>query len=262
MRRTTSTFELVAAGSLALLLGACNAISGLDELEFDLEEPTGNGGSTTSTALGGSGGAGGGVGGMGTGGETCVPPCEPPLGGCYELDAACVDGKCVFTPVAQNTPCEDGDACTEGDTCDGEGSCVSGPSCPSDNPCVDRTCDAGSCVDAQLGDGTSCGAAAADRCCDGACVDISIDTVHCGGCGRSCEVGEGCQSAADTSSCDPHPAETTGRCTCAGTADCPSGQICRTQSPYAGVCTPETDADCAPGSMYLEVFDCPNYCLY
>lgn len=260
MVRSRSPHVVVA---LALLQAGCNVISGLDDLEFDLGESTAGGahqgGTTTSSAPGGGGSGAGGEG--GTGGESCGE-CGPPPTDCYEPEAECVDGACVYVPLTEGTTCDDANPCTEGEACSADGACVSGPECPNDNPCLVPTCTASGCEIAELADGASCGPDGADRCCAGTCVDISTDPAHCGGCDRGCDGGETCVSAADTTSCDPAPENTTGRCTCDGTAECPSGQICRTQTPHAGFCTPEVDADCAPDAMYVEVSFCPNYCTY
>ncbi len=57
----------------------------------------------------------------------CNPdPCEgvvcetPPNDQCYEATGVCVGGACEYTPLAQGSPCDDGDACTLDDQCDGQ----------------------------------------------------------------------------------------------------------------------------------------------
>ncbi len=171
-------------------------------------------------------------------------------------------GDCVYELLPAGAACEDGDGCTEDDTCNAAGECESGPLCESDDPCQVGACVANACMLSAVADGTSCGAAAADRCCAGACTDISTDAANCGGCGAVCQSDEACESIAVTTQCSPHPADTTGRCTCNGeNADCPHGQICVTVAPVVDRCAPENAADC-PGGDFHDVPSCPNYCEY
>ena len=143
------------------------------------------------------------------------------------------------------------------------GFCVAAADCPDTNPCKTVDCVDNACVTATRPNGASCGPNAADRCCSGTCVDIASDEANCGGCGQACAAGRTCESVALTTSCDLAPAATTGRCTCAGaTAECPDDQICRTQTPHANRCTPNSNASCAAGQSYVEVSFCPNYCRY
>ncbi len=64
----------------------------------------------------------------------CAPdPCEgvvcdqPPNDQCYEAQGTCVDGACEYAPLAEETPCDDGDLCTDLDECDGQGHCLGSP---------------------------------------------------------------------------------------------------------------------------------------
>jgi hypothetical protein len=195
----------------------------------------------------------------------CVPAvtivCDEPPGLCWENPGTCdEDGECIYTPRAMGSDCEDGNACTLDDECDSTGNCVAGAICETGDGCQMGVCKAGQCMLTPMPDGTTCGVDPADRCCAGVCVDISTDMANCGGCGAMCQSDEICESVADTAECDPHPANTTGRCTCNGeNLDCPNGQICRTVAPGANRCAPEDAADC-PGGVFVDVNLCPNYC--
>jgi hypothetical protein len=196
---------------------------------------------------------------------TCVPTaivtCNAPPGSCQAPQGECLpDGGCAYPLRPAASECDDGDPCTVDDLCDDAGTCVPGPVCPYDDPCQPGMCMAEGCVYGPSTDGSTCGATAAARCCNGACVDISSDPAHCGGCDTPCIGGQGCESVASTPQCDISPANTSGRCGCDGTDDCPLGQICRTDSPYAGRCTPEVDANC--DGVSVDVDFCPNYCGY
>lgn len=188
--------------------------------------------------------------------------CTDPPTPCHEPKGVCdpVAGGCVYSALSPGDACDDGDACTTGETCDAAGACGGGEACPSADPCQIGGCEGGACVFSPMSDGTSCGPTAADRCCGGTCVDISSDGAHCGGCNTACTSGATCQSVAVTTACDPAPADTSGRCTCTGNADCPHGQICRTTTPAANLCAPEGPRDC--DGTYVDVQLCPNYCGY
>lgn len=53
--------------------------------------------------------------------------CTTPPTSCYDPNGQYVGGQCQYTPLATNTPCDDGDACTSGDHCDGAGTCAGTP---------------------------------------------------------------------------------------------------------------------------------------
>ena len=188
--------------------------------------------------------------------------CDDPPSDCYAPTGTCnpLDGTCDYDFADVGTVCEDGDDCTEPDACDGEGMCLPGPVCPSVNPCEAGTCDMGTCIYTPFPDGTSCGMLPRDRCCAGTCVDISSDVGNCGGCGITCDQGYGCQSVDVTSTCDPAPPDTSGRCECGGNMNCDPGHVCRTENPYTNICTPDTAGAC-PGT-FVNVDFCPNYCAY
>jgi hypothetical protein len=216
-------------------------------------------------------------------GAACEPddPCELPgtCNGAGECDGGPVDctdpgpceaspgtcnpetGACEYEGLSAGSPCEDGDDCTLDDTCDAGGNCVPGPECVSDNPCETGVCQAGSCVFTPVADGMSCGMVSADRCCGGTCVDISSDASNCGGCGLECDPSQSCEAISVTNTCDPSPADTSGRCTCAGlNAQCPPTQVCRTVTPFDNRCAPDDASDC-PGT-FVDVASCPNFCRY
>ena len=256
MRRTPGWRAILA---LAVIggAGACNQISGVDDLLFDRDTAAegGFGGAPAGTGgLGGQGGAGGLP-------SACGSPCDEPPSDCFDPRGSCVEGACVYTPLAEGSVCSDGDPCTEGDVCGAAGECLSGPECPNADPCLDVVCQPSGCVESTRPDGSSCGPLAANRCCSGACVDVSSDPAHCGGCGYGCAGGESCESVAVTNQCSSNPPDTTGRCTCSANSRCPFGQICRNQSPHPWRCTPSGPADC-PGTTFVDLSLCPNYCVY
>lgn len=170
-------------------------------------------------------------------------------------------GDCDYTPIGEGEACDDGNACTTGETCDAAGVCGGGEACPSD-PCSPQACVGGRCTPGtMLADGSSCGPDPADRCCGGACTDISTSELHCGGCDTPCAEGFDCESVDLTLSCDPQPAATTGRCECAGGGDCPRNQICRAGEPNKNNrCAPDVASQCA--GEFQDVQLCPNYCFY
>jgi hypothetical protein len=188
--------------------------------------------------------------------------CTDPPTPCHVAPGVCdpVVGGCIYAPLSAGDLCDDGDACTTGETCDAAGACGGGDVCPSADPCQSGACEGGACVFSPMADATPCGADPADRCCAGACVDISTDPVHCGGCNTACGSTKSCQSVAATTECSPAPAGTSGRCSCDANGDCPGGQICRTQAPGAFLCAPEGDEDC--DGVFVDVQLCPNYCTY
>jgi hypothetical protein len=204
-----------------------------------------------------------GTGGVCSGGSARV--CNMPPSACAAATGSCDTVRgCVYPPAPGVTTCTDNNTCTQGDFCDG-GACVPGPSCPPPLPCQVGTCAAnGTCTYAAAGDGTSCGANAAQRCCGGNCIDISSSALHCGGCGIACMPGYSCESVALPLACAPfNPTNTSGRCTCdssmAGT--CPSRQSCRGVTPGLNRCEP-LDGGCADGGRIQTVASCPSYCLY
>ncbi len=205
----------------------------------------------------------------GAGGQSCCNGTSCGAG------LVCSGGACAACGAA-GQPCCNGGACAGGTVCSG-GRCVNcgangqpccnGGGCDAvANPCVRLVCNARSVCDRTARpDGASAGPRSEQRCCNGVEVDISRDARNCGGCGMACGSG----------SCEPleaipcgGSANVSGRCRCAGaTAQCPVGrgglrQVCRTASPYANRCAPESGSACAPGTTFIDVSSCPNFCRY
>jgi hypothetical protein len=253
---------------VAAAAGACNSISGVNDLDFVEagSAQAGSGAASSGAPTSGAGATGAGAG--GAGGSSCGR-CDDPGNDCKESIGQCVDGACVYANLPAGDACDDGDPCTEGDACNASGACVAGPECFAEDPCQLRACEMTGCVDTPAKDGTSCGMGAeSERCCAGACTDISSDAGNCGGCGLVCDTGV-CQPVDSTPNCDPAPAMTSGRCTCNGiTTECPfdgvgNKQVCRINQPqYNNICSPTGVAGCALDQMFIEVSDCPNYCFY
>jgi hypothetical protein len=188
---------------------------------------------------------------------------DPPR--CYSVGGVCdpATGYCNYEPHSKGVGCSDDYACTVGDECDGTGGCIPGQLCPPSGPCVASNCVDGECVEDDLADGVLCGPQEASRCCSGSCRDVSSDEANCGGCGMACVVGESCESVSVTATCSSAPSQTSGRCTCSGSnADCPGGQVCRTDAPFPDYCAPESPSDCSDGASLVELSGCPNYCAY
>lgn len=97
---------------------------------------------------------------------SCANACTPAQ--------TCLAGSCMdAVPDAGCVPACAGRDCGD-DTCGGScGACSSGEVCGAGGVCV-------------------CGAEASD--CDGACVDVRRDRLHCGACGAACEPGWSCSA--------------------------------------------------------------------
>ncbi len=139
---------------------------------------------------------------------------------------------CQNPPVADATPCDDGNVCNVGDRCVA-GACkpTGGLDCDDQNPCTADSCDAqGKCVHAPLTDGSACtddnGCTVDDACQSGACV---------AGAGKVCTPPE-CQQGA---ACDPG----TGQCVF---TNVPDGTPCAAGSCVSGSC--ESGAGGSAGS--------------
>ncbi|MDQ3367887.1 MAG: hypothetical protein M3680_20885 [Myxococcota bacterium] len=178
---------------------------------------------------------------------------------------ACIGGYCGGAPALADAldDAELVDAAVVPPDAPPAGFCVLAADCANTDPCRDVACVSNRCVTTTRADGASCGAGAAARCCGGSCRDLTSDEAHCGGCGQACATGRTCETVAATNTCSSSPAETSGRCTCAGAnAECPDDQICRTVTPFANRCSPNSNASCAGGQTAVEVQQCPNYCRY
>lgn len=129
--------------------------------------------------------------------------CGDPPGGCWLPMGTCTsDGSCEYEPRNPGAPCEDGDGCTLVDDCDGSGNCVSGDICPNENPCAAGSCDGSQCSFFPVADGTMCDGAT-DLCCGGACIDTTIDALHCGACDDPCPVEQVCLPVDSVGTCMP-----------------------------------------------------------
>ncbi|MBN2495566.1 MAG: hypothetical protein JXR96_13310 [Deltaproteobacteria bacterium] len=112
----------------------------------------------------------------------CVDPadacegvrCEQPPGdaACYELPGECLDGTCVYAPLANETACESDDGCIL------EGACLQGVCAGEPIDC--RIPPGASCVD----DSTLRTYASRGECVEGECVYGSNDVT----CSRGCDV--------------------------------------------------------------------------
>lgn len=196
---------------------------------------------------------------------------EQDSGSCPAKETNCADGvdddcdqltDCA-DPDCEAQGCDDLNPCTTGNTCAG-GSCNRGTPVVCDmppSPCMAQagTCEAGTgrCLYASLADGVQCGTAAAARCCGGTCINTTLNTANCGGCGLSCGMGQVCQPI-NQSTCSIEPIDTSGRCSCNATTPCPRGQACTN-----GFCVPASATQCSPGqSVTTAGVSCTRYCRY
>lgn len=202
-----------AALAVTVVVGGCNLMWGIDELEYAGDDqggaataaPTGSAGSggtssggsgVTSSGTGVAGSAGsaaGPVGGAGgAGGGPCSEPCDdPPNDVCYQPTGTCnpSTGECSYTRLADGTEC----AAT---SCGSYGSCSWSSECSNAGTryrtCTDYECSAGTCAPSTrqesdpcsrtVSNGTAC---SAGYCCANVCVARN-DHDNCGSCGISC----------------------------------------------------------------------------
>ncbi|MBL8914257.1 MAG: hypothetical protein JNM17_26365 [Archangium sp.] len=210
-------------------------------------------GGDAGTSFDGGGGGGGGTDGGGGRETNCADGLDDDNDGARD----CADSDCAAQACNDNDPCTVGDVCM-GTTCQrGTPKVCNTP--PSPCQATNGTCEAGTgrCLHAPLSDGTSCGSRPADRCCGGTCVNTTLVTSNCGGCGLACAGGQLCQSI-NQSSCMMEPVDTSGRCSCGTGAACPMGQTCGT----SGFCVPTSAANCATGQTMAMNPGCQTYCRY
>lgn len=193
-------------------------------------------------------------------------------GGCAARETLCGDGRdddcdnqvdCADSDCLGQA-CDDRNLCTTGETCQANacgGGTMKTCTTPPDNchvntgSCVAAT---GECTYPARADGAACGPNPAQRCCGGACKDISSAATDCGGCGLACASGQTCKSVANDTGCGL-PANTSGRCTCGTGAACPMAQTC---SPI-GTCRPNGPTTCAQGQLVADAgATCLPYCRY
>lgn len=210
--------------------------------------------------VGGDGGAAGDAGTGGGGGQQAAfeQNCSDGIDEDGDSRIDCLDPDCT------GRSCEDGDRCTTGETCQAS-ACSGGQAkaCTTPGTCqvaVGATCNraSGECEYPAGADGQLCGSTAAARCCGGACVDLSTDPAHCGGCGLACAAGAACESLAQSTCGTPGPTSTSARCTCAANLVCPGGQACTGDAR----CSPTLAANCATGQRVVTVTGCASYCTY
>ncbi len=166
-------------------------------------------------------------------GAGTVVVCEP-TGSCVEPVCVSGTGECVQDPLADGTPCDDGNACTEQTFCDGgtcEGSSVV---CDDGNLCTDDACDTlVGCThdhnDIECDDGNEC--TDNDKCQDGQCGGSPI--VGCG-----CDVDADCEEFEDG---DP----------CNGTLVCVSNK-CVVAADSVVVCPPDDPTGCTTNACSQE----------
>ncbi len=190
---------------------------------------------TTGETCDGKGACGGGKAKECTnGGKTCL------VGFCDEVGKAC-----TTKPVAQPTPCNDGDACTLNEVCNGAGSCASGTAKPCNgDACNNATCDAktGACGLAPKASGVACNDG--NLCTQ---TDACNSTGKCLGSNPKVCAGDGCNDGV----CDP----ASGACgkkpkatgiVCEDGSDCTSGDKCNEGNCVGGTytCVCKVDIDC------------------
>ena len=169
----------------------------------------------------------------------------------------CADGDCA------GQRCEDGDPCTVGETCvnnacpRGAAKDCSAPSTPCQTARGTCSPDSGVCLYGALPEGTSCGSTVGARCCGGACINTSVNSANCGGCGIACGTGQLCQSINQSSCATREPVDTSGRCSCSAGVPCPMGQSC-----VSGFCVPVLPSHCATGENIAMSVGCQPYCRY
>lgn len=233
--------------------------------------------------------------------EVCHPTkgCQPgtPVN-CSHLNGLCVVGvcdedadACVPVPVADNTPCNDGQFCTTGDVCVA-GNCQGAPrDCDDGVGCTNDLCDevGDVCIhnenDSKCDDGLFCngfevcepsdsganpltGCVPGDTACSNCICNEDVDVCVCGCPGIPCPEPAECQVVeCDDGDCLYSPAGQGTPCTDDGiacTTDVCDGSGTCIHLPDDGACTPDanecTDTVCHPTLGCIHVNDDTNGC--
>ena len=255
MIRESTRFEAFAcvATLFTLGIGSCNAISSVDDYQFNQGSGGAEGASSSSSASassgsGGSGGTGGSITGCGFDEKSCDGTCrsvddlafgcaDPLCNPCNVLSsmAACCEGSCVDLMFDANNCAACGNDCEADQYCQ-DGTCVCKPGLTLvSGSCVDLAsdhnncgaegmvcmspsldCQAGTCVGQCSGAFTECG---------NHCVDTSNDPFFCGDCFDSvCEEDELCVNG----DCDLWIPGSSVGCSACPCPDCPEGYQCST----------------------------------
>ncbi len=159
-------------------------------------------------------------------------------GQCAAATCDKVAGVCVVAPVADYTPCDDGDACTVDEVCV-EGLCGGGltASCDDDNPCTADACDAEQGCQSAPDDTLGCDDG--DPCTSTACVGGACEVSPSGACG--CAEDADCAAFDDEDLCNGQLVCLEDQCV----VDAASVVVCDTSGDGACVkttCTPATGA--------------------
>jgi hypothetical protein len=232
-------YLIVGLGVLPLVVGAACAKG---QVEFDESNVGGQGGTTTTTSMGGDSQGG-------TGGDPTVGPCGQDCTAIVVQDcfqSVCNEGmhpgpvgSCTVIPAEAATSCDDGQFCTVNDSCDGAGVCLGGP--PNTcgivpDGCELVTCDEASqaCGVAPVMNGGACTPASlcevGGTCTNGLCIGVAKDCFFapipnecyesvCNPANGACEPQTGPVGVACT---DPNELCTVGK-TCDGAGVCVGG---------------------------------------
>ena len=164
-------------------------------------------------------------------------------------------GHCVVEPVADNTPCDNGDPCTLEDVCLG-GVCTDGYEnpCEDDNPCTSGRCVDGNCrytnIERACDDGNPC--TIGDFCEDGVCVGRPSATAC------PCTEDADCEEYSGDDLCRERFACEGNTCVLQPPTVCePSDVLCKTNVclPATGQCTLLTVEDDTPCELDEQCID-------
>ena len=118
---------------------------------------------------------------------------------CPDDGNACTDDTCggvegcVYVPVSNGQPCDDGDLCTFADDCT-DGVCTGSlTDCNDGVACTDDACNPGNGNCTNTPNSSNCGAG--ETCCAiQDCADLTSDPANCGSCGNVCGGGDICNA--------------------------------------------------------------------